>query len=169
MQDVVLVLNSNYLPLTVCTFKRAFLLVYLQKAELVHASQDMVIRTVNSTYSYPSVIKINRYINAPYRGVVLTRNNVFRRDSHECQYCGSTKDLTLDHVIPKSKGGKTTWKNLVTACKRCNIKKGDFDLKEANMTLKRQPFRPSQFMFLADVNGNVREEWLPFLGIKHSA
>lgn len=169
MQGVVLVLNQNYLPLTVCSFKRAFLLVYLQKADLIHASDNTLIRTVNESYACPSVIKINRYVNAPYRGVVLTRHNVFRRDSHKCQYCGETKDLTLDHVIPKSKGGKTNWKNLVTACKKCNTKKGDLSVKEAGLTLKKPPFRPSQFMFLADVNGNIREEWLPFLGMKNSA
>lgn len=169
MKASVLVLNQNYTPLTVCSSKRAFLLVYLDKADLIQAAKGEVIRSIDSTYPYPSIIKINRYVTAPYRGVVLTRYNVFKRDAHKCQYCGTKNDLTLDHLIPKSKGGKTTWKNIVTACKKCNAKKGDGNPKEAGLTLKREPYRPSPFMFLADVNGNIKEEWLPFFGLKHTA
>jgi 5-methylcytosine-specific restriction endonuclease McrA len=74
-------------------------------------------------FPMPSVIRLNRYVNAPYKGVNLTRQNIFKRDNFECQYCGTRRDLTIDHVVPRAKGGLDSWLNLVTACKRCNAKK----------------------------------------------
>ncbi len=163
MRQSVLVLNQDYQPLTICTVQRAFLMVYLDKAELINASKTKYLRTVSHKFPLPSVIRIVRYIHIPYRGVVLTRYNIFKRDNFECQYCGTCKDLTLDHVVPRSKGGKSTWKNLVTACKSCNARKGDFNLKEIGMNLKRPPFKPSYVMFLRDNNGLVQKDWLEYL------
>jgi 5-methylcytosine-specific restriction endonuclease McrA len=114
----------------------------------------------------PSVIKLKRYAHVPYKGVILSRENIFRRDSYECQYCGNGKELTLDHVIPKAKGGSTTWSNLVTACKHCNSKKGDFSPEEAGLELKMKPFRPSYVMFIRDFSGYAYDEWLPYLNAK---
>jgi len=119
-----LVLNLDYTPISVCTVQRAFLLVYLNKAELIKANTNYAFHTVNRVFSMPTVIKINKYVNIPYKGVVLSRENVFKRDGFTCQYCGTNKELTLDHLIPKAKGGETSWSNLVTACKQCNSKKG---------------------------------------------
>ena len=93
----------------------------------------------------------------------MTRHNIFRRDGGRCQYCGTTKELTLDHVVPKSKGGKSTWNNLVTACKPCNARKGDFSLDQIDMKLKNQPYKPSYVMFLMDNSGLVQDDWMPFL------
>lgn len=162
----VLVLNQDYSPLTVCSVERAFLLVFLNKAEMISPVPNVFLHTVNAAFQVPSVIKISRYISMPYKGVILSRQNVFRRDNHECQYCGTTRDLTLDHLIPRSKGGTSYWKNLVTACKHCNAKKGDYRLDEVGMKLRREPFKPSYIMFLKTSNGNVFDEWRPFLQLK---
>lgn len=162
----VLVLNQDYSPLTVCSVERAFLLVFLNKAELLSPVPDVYLHTVTATYPVPSVIKISRYISVPYKGVVLSRQNIFRRDNHECQYCGTNRDLTLDHLVPRSKGGTSNWRNLVTACKHCNAKKGDYTPEEAGMRLRRAPFKPTYIMFLKTSNGHVFEEWRPYLQLK---
>ena len=158
-----LVLNFDYTPITVCTVQRAFLLVYLRKAELVKANNTYSLHTVSNTYSMPAVIKLSRYVNVPYKGVVLSRENVFKRDGFKCQYCGTEKELTLDHLVPKAKGGKTSWNNLVTACKTCNSKKGNYSPEEAGLQLSFRPFRPSYIMYLKGLSGNNYEEWKPFL------
>ena len=163
MKGRVLVLNQDYTPLTVCSVNRTFLLVFMNKADLLTADKDEVLRSISQVFPKPSVIKIKRYINVPYRGVVLTRNNVFKRDGYQCQYCGTSKDLTLDHVIPRSKGGKSTWTNLITACKRCNAKKGDYSLEKVGMKLFNVPTKPSYIMFLKDGNGNLKDEWRQYL------
>ena len=163
MHNKVLVLNQDYSPLTLCTVSRAFLLVFLGKAELLAADKDNVLRSVSKSYPKPSVIKIKSYVHVPYKGVVLTRYNIFKRDSYQCQYCSTTKDLTLDHLIPRSKGGKSSWNNLVTACKKCNSKKGDCTPKEAGLILKKPPFKPSYIMFLRNAVGGVKDDWQPFL------
>lgn len=163
MTNRVLVLNQDYSPMTVCSVERAFLLVYLKKAELLSDVKSKALRTIDATFPYPSVIKINRYVNMPYMGVVLTRQNIFRRDGHKCQYCGGRKDLTLDHLIPRSKGGKSTWNNLVTACRRCNARKGDYSLDQIDMKPNIMPYKPSYVMFLMDSTGELPEEWKPYL------
>ncbi|WKN44340.1 HNH endonuclease [Tunicatimonas pelagia] len=163
MKRNVLLLNQDYQPLTVCSMERAFLLVFLNKAELLTEAENDEIRTVNKTFPCPAVIRLYRYVNLPYRGVVLTRQNVFKRDKFTCQYCGSPKNLTLDHVIPRSKGGKTSWANLVTACQPCNTQKGDRRPHEANLKLQQKPHRPTYLIFLRDHSGSMRKEWQPFL------
>ncbi|MEQ8712256.1 MAG: HNH endonuclease [Cyclobacteriaceae bacterium] len=163
MTNRVLVLNQDYSPMTVCSVERAFLLIYLKKAELLNAVESKSLRSVNATFPFPSVIKINRYVNMPYMGVVLTRQNIFRRDGHKCQYCGTHKDLTLDHLIPRSKGGKSTWNNLLTACRRCNARKGDYQIDQIDMKPKTMPHKPSYVMFLMDSSGQLQEEWKAYL------
>lgn len=160
----VLVLNQDYRALTVCSVHRAFLLVYMEKAELVSNAKNLFLRTVSSSYPVPSIIRLQDYVNIPYKGVVLSRQNIFKRDGHLCQYCSSRSDLTLDHVMPRSRGGQSSWDNLVTACKHCNSKKGDCTPDEAGMPLKRKPYKPSFFMFLRDFSGYVDDDWLTYLG-----
>jgi 5-methylcytosine-specific restriction endonuclease McrA len=111
----------------------------------------------------PAVIKLRNYVNVPYKGVVLTRQNVFKRDGFMCQYCGTRKDLTLDHVVPKARGGKSTWVNLITACKKCNTRKGDYAPEEIGFSLKNFPYRPSYVLFLRDFSGYAHDEWIPYL------
>lgn len=162
----VLVLNQDYSALTVCSMPKAFLLCYLNKAELVAESSQNKIRTVNHIFPYPSVIRLNKYVYFPYKGVVLSRQNIFKRDNGTCQYCGSKDQLTLDHIQPKSRQGRTSWDNLITACQICNAKKGDRTPEEAGMELKRKPFKPSFVMFLRNFSGILDEQWLPFIGTK---
>ena len=157
----VLVLNQDYSPISVCTAERAFLLIYLEKAELVHEDDTLQMRTVNKVYPTPSIIHI--YIYIPFKSVVLSRQNVFKRDGGECLYCTSRKDLTLDHVIPKSRGGKSTWDNLATACKKCNSIKGDKTPDEAEMPLSQTPFKPSYVMFVRNFSGFKYKDWLQYL------
>jgi 5-methylcytosine-specific restriction endonuclease McrA len=166
MNNKTLVLNQDYRALTLCASTRAFLLVYSDKAELVSDSKDEYFRTVSSSYNIPSVIRLRNYVHLPFKGVVLSRHNIFRRDGNRCQYCGSSSDLTLDHVIPRSRKGGSTWDNLVAACRNCNAKKGDLTPEEANMPLKQKPFKPSFLMFLRDFSGPIDDEWIEFLGRK---
>ncbi|AHM63083.1 HNH endonuclease [Flammeovirgaceae bacterium 311] len=162
----VLVLNFDFSPITVCTVQRAFLLVYLQKAEMLAGLNGNVLRSVTQSFPMPAVIRLGRYINVPYKGVMLSRQNVFRRDGFQCQYCGSSKDLTLDHVVPRSRNGKSNWTNLVTACKRCNTRKGNYTPEMAGMKLRRQPEKPSYLHFLRDHSGLMMAEWIPYLELK---
>lgn len=163
MSHQVLVLNADYSAINICTVPKAFLLVYLDKAEMIAKSDILELRSVTNMYAFPVIIKLNRYVNVPYKHVELTRQNIFKRDRYQCQYCGKKSHLTLDHILPKSKGGRTTWDNLITACKKCNSRKGDSSPEEAGMILKKQPFRPSFVMFVRDFSGKVNEAWLPYL------
>jgi 5-methylcytosine-specific restriction endonuclease McrA len=159
----VLVLNQDYSALSVCSAPKAFLLVYLDKAELVSHASDQYLRTVDANYPMPTVIRLNRYVQVPYKGVMMTRQNIFKRDQHRCVYCGTHEDLTLDHVIPRSRGGRSSWDNLTTACKRCNAKKGDFMPEEAKMPMRQRPFKPSFIVFLREFSGVADDSWLPYL------
>lgn len=163
MDSRVLVLNQDFSPLMVCSVERAFILVYLNKSEMIRSANGHKIHSITRSFPMPSVIRLNRYVNAPYKGVNLTRQNIFKRDNFECQYCGTKRDLTLDHVIPSSRGGPHSWLNLVTACKRCNAKKGDYTLEEAGMSIMNRPFKPSYTLFLRDISGMKQEEWDEFL------
>lgn len=166
---IVLLLNQDYSPLTTCTVQRAFLLIYLGKAELIASDKSRSLRSVTRSFDYPSVIKVKSYVSVPYKGVVLTRNNIFKRDRHECQYCGTKKDLTIDHVIPRSKGGKSTWTNLVTACKKCNAKKSNFSIEKVGLKLANYPVKPTYVSFLRISHGKLREDWKPFLNSKKAS
>ncbi|HHL51919.1 MAG TPA: HNH endonuclease [Flammeovirgaceae bacterium] len=160
-----LVLNQDFRPISVCSIQRAFVLVFNKKVEMVASFNGHKFHTVDNEYSIPAVIRLQCYIKVPYRSVELSRKNIFERDNHTCQYCGSKQDLSIDHVIPKSRGGGSGWKNLVTACKACNARKGDFTPEEAGMPLRQQPFKPSFLMFLRDYIGFKYEEWKPFLTV----
>ncbi|WP_439488285.1 HNH endonuclease [Algoriphagus sp.] len=166
MEKRVLVLNLDHSPVAVVSPQKAIVLLLLQKANCLSVYEFLQIRTVSQSFDYPAVICLNRYINIPYRGVLLNRVNLFRRDRGECQYCGSKKQLTIDHVVPRSKGGKSSWTNLTTACHRCNVVKGDKSPEESGMVLQTQPFKPSLAYFLAEYAEKQAEEWLPFLSAK---
>lgn len=135
----------------------------MDKAELIHELPDRKIRTVDEEYTYPSVIRLRRYINISYNRIVLSRRNILKRDNNCCQYCGSSQDLTIDHVVPRSRGGRDSWQNLVAACNECNLQKGDRTPDEANMTLNRDPFRPVHITFFRAVLGSIQENWKPYL------
>lgn len=140
------------------------MLLFLGKADLVHKDNRKVIRTINGQYPWPSIIRLSRYINVPYRQVILTRKNILRRDSFRCAYCGrSDVPLTIDHIIPKSQGGKDTWENLITACTYCNNKKGDRTPSEANMKILTKPYKPNHIIFIKNSVSKIDESWKPFL------
>lgn len=163
MGSKVLVLNQDYQAIGVCGVERAFVLVLLQKAELVSALSDRRLRSVTRDYVFPSVIRLYRFIHVPYKRVNLSRQNVFKRDGNACLYCGARENLTIDHVVPRALGGRDSWENLATACQRCNSRKGDLSIEQAEMSLRHTPFRPSFVMFLGAFSGQVREDWKPFL------
>lgn len=163
METDVLVLNQDYQPLSICSVQRSVKLLFLEKAELLHDDPDKVIRTVDDEYSYPSVIRLRRYISLPYARIVLSRRNIMKRDRHTCQYCGTKSDLTLDHVMPRSRGGEDSWENLVTACNQCNVKKGNRTPDEAMMPLEIEPYRPVHITFFQNLLGGVQDHWKPYL------
>jgi 5-methylcytosine-specific restriction endonuclease McrA len=169
MDGVVLVLNQNYEPLNVCNLPRAFRLVFGEKAEVIEYDHQ-VIRTPRTEYRAPSVIRLQHLIRRPRPRVKLSRREVFSRDRHVCQYCGrQAHDMTLDHVVPRHRGGGHTWENLVTACKPCNHRKGGKTLEEARLRLLRSPFEPRSDIYslftpyLADENNEAWRTYL-FLG-----
>lgn len=132
---------------------------------MISKANGYKLHSVSRAFDMPAVIKLKRYVNVPYKGVNLTRQNIFKRDNGKCQYCGTSRDLTLDHVVPRSKGGGSNWSNLVTACKRCNARKGDNSPEKVGMKLMNQPFKPSYIMFLRDFSGFHCDEWKPYLHI----
>lgn len=161
----VLILSQSYEPLTITNWRKAFLLVYTGKAELVDA-YDEYLNGINCKFAMPSVIRLrSRPRFNPYKKVELNRKNVFKRDDSRCQYCGATDNLTLDHVIPKSKGGKSTWDNLVTACMKCNNKKDNKTLSDVGMSLKSEPRRPHHVQLLMKKT-IPSESWKPYLFLK---
>lgn len=173
MHSPVLVLNQNYEPLNVCTIKRAIVLVFNHKAEILEARQR-VVRSATFEYDAPSVIRLNRFIKRPRVKVKLTRREIFARDNHTCQYCGAVGgDLTVDHVLPRSRGGEHTWTNVVTACRQCNHRKGGNTLQEARLRLTIEPREPSAGRYYV-IERRARQPyaagWLPFLpGLEASA
>ncbi|SHM43425.1 5-methylcytosine-specific restriction endonuclease McrA [Cyclobacterium lianum] len=166
MEKKVLVLNLDHSPVGVVNVQKALVLTLLDKASSLAHFDYLTIRTVDRDFPYPAVIRLVEYKSIPYKGVMLNRNNLYKRDQHSCQYCGTDKGLTLDHVVPRSKGGKTSWKNLVTACHRCNTVKGDKTPEQAGLKLKALPFKPTLAYFLAEYAERHAEEWLPFLAAK---
>ncbi|MCZ2356837.1 MAG: HNH endonuclease [Bacteroidia bacterium] len=163
LNEKVLVLNQSYQPISISTAGRAFLLLYLHKAEIITTKENRIIRSVSQVFPFPSIIRLNAYITIPYRKVSLSRNNIFRRDSFKCCYCYSTQDLTVDHLIPRSLGGGDSWENLVTACQKCNAKKANQRIENTDLVLRQHPFRPSFILYLRNFSGTIPDEWRPYL------
>lgn len=162
----VLVLNQNYEPLNVCDIRRAFRLLGAEKAELV-ARNHQVIHTPTLAIDAPSVIRLVYLIRRPQPRVKLSRREVFARDRHTCQYCGTTShDLTIDHVVPRHRGGRHEWENLVAACRACNHRKGAKTLTEARMRLLRDPRAPRadvRYLFGSYLADERNGSWRDFL------
>lgn len=136
-----LVLNTTYEPLSIVSPRRAVVLVFSDKADVVEA-QDTVWRAERVSILVPSVVKLRRFVRVPYlRRIPLTRTAVFARDGNRCQYCGRGAEC-LDHVIPRSKGGLHTWENVVACCRACNVRKADHYLAETRMKLAAKPQVP---------------------------
>jgi 5-methylcytosine-specific restriction endonuclease McrA len=159
----VLVLNTTYEPINVCSAKRALILLLKGKAEMLEAGPQWF-HSEHVQLVLPLVIKLRLYVKIP-RGDArrLSRRAVLARDSYRCQYCGSTRHLTLDHVIPKSRGGPHTWDNVVTSCAVCNTHKGSRLPHEAGFHLHAKPRPPSLVDFLVSSPHGVPKSWAPYL------
>ncbi|HLG72153.1 MAG TPA: HNH endonuclease [Chloroflexota bacterium] len=166
MADTVLVLNQNFEPLNVCSWRRAFVLVSLTKAEVLEFGHHPI-HTAAAVFPRPSVIRLMHLVRRPRSTVKLTRREIFLRDNYTCQYCGQrSRDLTVDHIMPKHRGGRHSWDNLVSACKNCNHRKGGRTPDEARMTLlkpARAPQVPYHYGIYQRANGSIDQGWLKFV------
>ncbi|MCX8111634.1 MAG: HNH endonuclease [Bacteroidia bacterium] len=159
----VLVLNYDYQPIHITTWKRAIVLLLKNKAEVVETRSDRKLRTVRAEYPFPSIIRLMRYVPIPYKHIPLTRQNIFRRDGFRCAYCGTSHNLTIDHVIPRSQGGDDSWENLVTACESCNRRKGSRTPQQAGMSMLFRPKRPHYLLFWLRGAEEIDHSWRPYL------
>ncbi len=163
LDRAVLVLNQNYEPLNVCSVRRALALVFRGKASSVETGPGAV-RSVSTSFDVPSVVRLEMYVRAPRRRVVLSKRNVLRRDNYKCQYCGIIdRKMTIDHVVPKKHKGPTTWENLVAACAACNARKGSRKPEQAGLALIRPPRRPNNVTFIRNFVGVSDHLWKPYL------
>jgi len=142
--EKVLVLNADYSPLNVTTLIRGFNLVHKGKAEVLK-SGETPIQAGTLTFVRPLIIRLLNYVKYRVKNLKVNRSRIYKRDGYKCVYCGNHKNLTIDHVLPKSRGGTNRWTNLVTCCSNCNRKKGDRTPYEANMSLQTKPYEPSLF------------------------
>ena len=160
----VLVLNQNYEPLSVCSTRRAVVMMFLGKAEMIETCDGKQVRAVSCIYPVPSVVRLGLYIPLPRKRVMLSRKNIVKRDNHRCQYCGRVSGaMTVDHVVPRKLGGRDMWENLVCACIECNNRKGDRTPENAGMTPLRQPKRPDHLAYIQRFAGVDDLGWRRYL------
>jgi 5-methylcytosine-specific restriction endonuclease McrA len=161
----VLVLNASYEPLNVCSVRRAHVLVFKGKAEVVERL-DQPLRSSTSHFIWPHVIRLLNYVRVP-RAIQrkISRRALFARDGWRCVYCGTASGrLTLDHVMPRSRGGESVWENVVTSCAPCNLRKGNRTLEEAGLQLHRQPRPPAPVLFIQLSAPKIPSGWRAYLG-----
>ena len=159
-----LVLNATYEPINVCTVRRAIVLLLKEKAELVERS-TWELHSERASMARPMVVRLTSYVRVPHdtHRRKITRRAVFARDGWTCQYCGSRSNLTVDHVTPRSKGGSSTWENIVAACAPCNRRKGDLLPVQANMHPAREPKAPHPQVFIHVASPTIPSAWLAWL------
>jgi 5-methylcytosine-specific restriction endonuclease McrA len=162
MQQV-LVLNASFEPLNVCTVRRAHVLVFKGKAEVLEELRQPL-RSAANTFPWPHVIRLLHYVRVP-RAVKrkISRKALFARDGHRCVYCGSAGRLTLDHVVPRSRGGDSVWENVVTSCAPCNLRKGNRLPEEVEMRLLVTPRTPTPTLFVTLASPRIPDRWQPYL------
>lgn len=161
----VLVLNQNYEPLNICRVRRAVVLLYRGRAEMLENGTGFI-HSANDIFSVPSVIRLASMIKRPRPERKLTRFEIFNRDQYTCQYCGKeTRQLTLDHVIPRHQDGQHTWENVISACVPCNRRKAGKTPSEAGMRLIHQPTRPrgNVFFYIPHRHLQTQREWQKYL------
>ena len=162
-----LLLDSTYFPVRVINWQKAMILLLTGRAEVVDEYDSIPIRSITKSFKLPRVLRLFSRHKSKFE-MRFTRQNVYWRDGHTCQYCAKKfgqVDLTFDHVLPRSKGGPTSWENVVTACQSCNNKKGDKLLKETNMKLLKKAKRPSWTASVClHLKENDPEEWQDWVG-----
>jgi len=162
----VLVLNASYEPLSVVSVRRAIVLLLKEKAEVIEAAQA-ILRSERLSLPVPLVIRLVYYVRIPRRiSLPVSRRGILARDRYTCQYCGTQPGkqvLTIDHVLPRSRGGKTIWNNVVAACKRCNGKKGNRTPEEAGMKLLTRPAKPRYFAMAYITSAESRSVWEKYM------
>jgi len=144
--DTTLVLTQSYVPHRIVTWQRAVTMLFDDKIEVL-ASYDTILRSPSTSIPMPAVVRMLSALRPRRKGVKFSRVNVLSRDGFICQYCGRNappRELTFDHVVPRAQGGRTHWENIVTACIRCNERKGARTPLEASMPLRKQPYRPRE-------------------------
>lgn len=160
----VLVLNASYEPLNITSWRRAMVMLLKGKAEGLEHDPARLIR---DDLLLPTVIRLRQFVRVPYKPLPLTRRNLFQRDGHRCQYCGFSGDrLSIDHVLPRSRGGSDSWENVTTACLPCNVRKGNRTPREADMPLMRKPYRPLSgpgFEATRLVRAGQHREWAKYV------
>ena len=159
-----LVLNATYEPINVCTVRRAVVLLLKEKAEVIERS-EWELHSATRTMSRPVVIRLVSYVRIPRdtHRRKITRRAVFARDNWTCQYCGSRSNLTVDHVIPRSKGGDSSWTNIVASCAPCNRRKGDALPRQVGMQLRKQPRTPNAHVFIHVASPTIPVAWQQYL------
>jgi 5-methylcytosine-specific restriction endonuclease McrA len=166
----VLVLNASYEPLGVVPMRRALVLVLTKKAVCLEAS-GVFMHSATCAVPAPSVVRLTRFVRVPFRGPVpLTRGALFARDGGRCVYCGGVA-TSVDHVVPRSRGGKHSWDNVVAACRRCNHVKADRHLAEIGWRMRHQPAPPSGLAWRIIGTGHRDPRWMPYLqtyGAEHA-
>jgi 5-methylcytosine-specific restriction endonuclease McrA len=158
-------LDSSYRPLEIVDALEALVLCIIGKAHAIETYKEEV-RSVSESFKLPAVIVLTRYVKLRFHSMTPNRANIIWRDQNTCQYCSKeceSKVLTIDHVIPRSRGGENTWKNLVAACKKCNQKKGNRTPKEANMVLLREPKRPKSNVLRTVSKKQISDLWKNYL------
>lgn len=161
----VLVLNSSFEPLDICDARKAFILICGGKAVTVAHHPEAAVCTISRCFPLPTVVRLRSYVSKPFKRVLLSRKNILLRDNNQCQYCGSSETpLTLDHMLPRSRGGESTWENLIAACPKCNSFKGNRTPREAGMPPMKKPARPHHLLaFTEHLTPAVSEHWKPYL------
>lgn len=165
----VLLLNSDYEPLNICTLHRAIKMIIVNKADVLHYSGDTFVSGGGLSFEIPSVIRLNYKAKKKFRSEFkVSRYGIYARDNFSCQYCGQKHiDLTLDHIYPKHLGGVTSWQNLVTSCKKCNYKKAGKTLEKSGMNLLSNPKVPrySFSTILSKHKDSIDENWKYYITI----
>lgn len=162
-----LVLNASYEPLSVVPSRRAAVLVLTEKADILHDTGE-ALRSEHLSVPVPSVIRLRAFVKVSFhRRAPLSRRAVFVRDQHRCQYCGGRAE-SIDHVVPRSRGGEHHWENVVAACRRCNTQKRDRFLHETTMQLTHRPRAPREHSWVVVSVGRLPEHWEPYLRLAPS-
>lgn len=167
MKSQVLVLNASFEPIHICGVKRAIILIVKGMARS-EQNTPRVMRSPSIEFPVPAVIRLVNYVHIPYRKKAYSKKHLFLRDNYRCQYCGKTghpNELTLDHILPQSRGGKSVWENLVTSCQKCNTQKGDLTPREAGMRILNKPKPLSSYFYLHMVRSKARDNhyWKKYL------